>query len=233
MNWRNAKATLFWFFSALLLLQTLLMPAAYAEGKEPTVGEAIEKRAATGQDASPASAPEQPVADSPEIPGGNFSSGWTLLLQVIFSLGLVVVLIYLLLRFLSKRSFAALGQNGPIKVISAAQLGNGKTIQIVMIGDSLYILGVGEEVQLLRHIPAGEEMDLLLADTEIKAANGLLGNWLPLFRGKREQEEFVAQNDMAGSFEDLLEKQWSEVNEVETARESWSETDGRGKGERR
>lgn len=232
MNCYKAKAAFVWIFTAFLLLQSLFVTAAYAEGnKEPTVGEALQKRAATGQDAAPGGGSEQPIA--PEIPGGNFASGWTLLLQVIFSLGLVVLLIYLLLRFLSKRSFSGLGQNGPVKVISAAPLGNGKSIQIVMIGDSLYIVGVVEDVQLLRHIPAGEEMDVLLAEAEIKAANGLLGNLLPLFRGKREQEELVAQESMADSFEVLLEKQWSEVNDAATARESWSETDGRGKGERR
>jgi flagellar protein FliO/FliZ len=236
MSSRKAKAAFARLFCAILLLLPLFASAAYAEGnKEPTVGEAIQKRAATGQEAVPGGGAAQPLSESPDIPGagGNVTSGWTLFFQVIFSLGLVVLLIYLLLRFLSKRSFAGLTQNGPMKMISAMPLGNGKSVQIVMIGDSLYILGVGEEVHLLRHIPAGEEMDLLLAEAEIKTANGLLANWLPLFRGKRERAELDTLESTAGTFEELLTKQWSEVNDVETAKDRWSELDGPGKGESR
>jgi flagellar protein FliO/FliZ len=236
MSRRKAKAAFAWIFG-LILLVVLFSSAVQAAGNvaEPNQNRSVSEALKNGasNDADSAEGGSVPSADAANLPGSHFSSGWTLLLQVIFSLGLVILLIYLLLRFLSKRSFAGWNQSGPIKVISAAQLGNGKSVQIVMIGDSLYILGVGEEVQLLRHIPAGEEMDLLLADAEIKAANGMFGNWISMLRGKREQEELSVQQNMAGTFEELLEKQWSEVNDVETAKERWREEDAYGKGDRR
>lgn len=205
---RKAGAQFTLIFFAIMLLFTSFPINAFAV--DPTVLDSYQKGPATGN--QPDFPGEGVPAGSSSIPGSNTTSGWTYLFQVVFSLGIVAVLIYLLLRFLANRQFTGLQASGPIKVISATSLGNGKTLQLVMIGDSLYVLGIGENVQLLRHIPTGEEMDVVLADAEMKASTGLNLDWLPFLR-KRNQEEasFVHQQAETRTFEELLTKQWDEV----------------------
>lgn len=233
MIFRNTGARVALICCSFLLLLSLFSTNGYAAQKdEPkTVSEEYQNAEKTSQNLSPSQNNSQ--AEMVNLPGKDVPSGWTLLLQVIFSLGLIIVLIYLLVRFLAKRQIGNFNQNGPIKVISAMPLGNGKSVQVAMIGDSLYILGVGETITLLRHIPAGEEVDLVLADAEIKAATPLLNEWLPFLRRKREQEPLELQQNASGTFDELLEKQWSEINDTEMAAEQWREPHGSRKGEHR
>lgn len=149
---------LFWVVCLTMLLVASLPTLAMAEGG--TVFDEINNGKSTSSNA-PAGEVQQPAA----IPGSETGSMLGYLVQVIFSLGFIIVLIYGVLRFLGKKQ---LGQTqGPIKIISAAPLGNGKTLQVIMIGDRLYIVGVGENVQLLKEIEPGEEADVILADAEI------------------------------------------------------------------
>lgn len=145
---------------------------------------------------------------------GSGQSGWTFLLQVIFSLGLIVVLIYLLLRFLGNKNVNNFNQNGPVKVISTVPLGNGKNLQIVMIADALYFLGVGNDVTLIRYIPNGEEADLILSEIEMNPPNrGLLQSLLSLRKkpDQQEQELFLEPEKINDTFEQLLGQKWDEV----------------------
>jgi len=198
-----------------------MLPAGVHADENISVHEALQSKQTSTVPASPAGA-----ETAPALPGADMPSGWTMLLQVFFSLGLVVLLIYLLVRFLAKRQAGA-RENGPMRVISVMPLGNGKSVHLVQIGDALYMLGVGDNVQLLRHIPAGEEMDLLLAESEIKATSGFVWpDWLPFPRQGEEKPSFVIPSQRTdSSFEELLEQQWDSVN---GSQERWEEGEQRG-----
>lgn len=170
---------------------------------------------------------EQPAA----IPGSNVGSLFGYLVQVVFSLGFIILLIYLLLRFLGKRQ---IGQHqGPIKVISAASLGQGKTVQVVMIGESLYVVGVGEDVQLLRHIPAGEEADAILADVEIQPFKNSL-SWLPFGKKKQADEEELFSSEVEDkNFQELLNRQWNDVQKKPIRPAEWNKEEDQDRGELR
>jgi len=149
----------------------------------------------------------------------------------VFSLGLIIVLIYFVLRFLGKRQIGQ--QQGPIKVISAASLGNGKTVQIVLIGDSLYVLGVGENVQLLRVIPPGEEADLILADAEIQPVKPPF-SWMPFGQKKQMEEEMLFPSGMEEkSFQELLDQQWEDVKNKRVQKAEWMKEDEPNRGDLR
>lgn len=166
---------------------------------------------------------------------GSPTSGWTFLLQVIFSLGLIIVLIYLLLRFLGSKQLKNFNQNGPVKIISTVPLGNGKTMQIVMIADSLYLLGVGDDVNLIRYIPNGEEADLILSEVEMNPPNrGLLASILSLRKKQdtQDQELFFEQEMANNSFEQLLEQKWDEVKRTQSRPTKWDHQEKREPGER-
>jgi Flagellar biogenesis protein len=225
MKIRNAGMRLSWVFCLILLLSVLALPiAVHAEG---TVADAYNQKN-TEQSNAPAGG-EQPAA----IPGSGTGSMIGYLVQVVFSLGFIAVLIFFLLRFLGRRQ---VGQSqGPIKIISAAALGNGKTLQVVMIGESLYIVGVGDNVQLLRRIEPGEEVDLILSDAEIgPIKNPLSLSWLPFGKKKQADEELLFSSDVDGkTFQDLLKGQWDNVKKRPLHSESWDKEEASDRGDRK
>ncbi len=224
---RKAGAKVAWICCLIILLFASFPTASHAnEGR--SAYDAIVNGGGSGNPATIGGAGQNAA-----IPGSSSTGVWGYLLQVVFSLGVIVVCIYLLLRFLGKRQLST-NNSGPIKVIGTASLGNGKTLQIVMIGESLYVLGVGDNVQLLRHLPAGDEADLVLADAEIKPASGVKWDWLSFLNKRKSQEElFFPAEQKGGSFEELLNKQWGEVNGQSGKSAAWQDEDGQRRGDHR
>lgn len=223
MKIRNAGTGIIWVLSLLLLL--LVFPGAtLAEG---TVADSYNQGNVPKSNA-PAGG-EQPAA----IPGSGTGSMIGYFVQVIFSLGFIVLLIYLLLRFLGKRQTAQ--SHGPIKIISAAALGNGKTLQVVMIGESLYVIGVGDNVELLRQIEPGDEVDLILSDAEIKPLkNPFTFSWLPFGKKKQADEELLFSSDVDGqTFQELLKGQWKEMNKGPVQMDAWTKEEAQDRGDRK
>lgn len=215
---------LFWVVCLTMLLVASLPTLAMAEGG--TVFDEINNGKTTSSNA-PAGEVQQPAA----IPGSETGSMLGYLVQVIFSLGFIIVLIYGVLRFLGKKQ---LGQTqGPIKIISAAPLGNGKTLQVIMIGDRLYIVGVGENVQLLKEIEPGEEADVILADAEIPLLRKTF-SWLPFGKKKDVEEEMLFTGHMDGkSFEELLNSQWNDQKKRPVQKKEWGSEEPQDRGDRR
>lgn len=220
MRFSRIGGSLLGICCAILLLVGLHPASAYAAAKT-SVWDALQEPSAVKQsDGGTVSQPENITLAS-----NNSPSGFMLFLQVVFSLGLIVVLIYLLLRFLAKKQVGN-HQSGPMRVVSTLSMGNGKSLYLVMIGDSLYILGVGDTIQLIRHIPAGDEMDLLLAESEIKPQARVLPDWFPLLRGKKDAGSLVSASSQpeedVDTFSALLDQQWEEVNQSEGPRK-WND----------
>lgn len=73
------------------------------------------------------------------------------IVKTIAALALILFLIYVLLKFLSKRnkSFQRL-QN--MQNLGGIAVGPNKSVQLVRIGDKLFMLGVGDNVELLQEI---------------------------------------------------------------------------------
>ena len=226
MNFHKFGGILLSFCCMILLLVGFHPTNAYADEKA-SVWDTLQNPSAVKQtDGGTASEPESAPLASNDSP-----SGFMLFLQVVFSLGLIIVLIYLLLRFLAKKQVGN-SQSGPMRVVSSLSLGSNKSLHLVMIGDSLYILGIGDSVQLIRHIPAGDEMDLLLAEAEIKTQAKTLPDWFPFLRGKKASEiELPFTNQPAAdvqSFSELLERQWEEVNQDKRPKANWQDGDNGG-----
>ncbi|GED70228.1 hypothetical protein BRE01_39300 [Brevibacillus reuszeri] len=223
MKIRNAGTGIIWI-SCLLLLLLVFPGTTFAEG---SVADSY-NQGKVPQSNAPAGG-EQPAA----IPGGGTGSMIGYFVQVIFSLGFIVLLIYLLLRFLGKRQGAQ--SHGPIKIISAAGLGNGKTLQVVMIGESLYVVGVGDNVQLLRRIEPGDEVDLILSEAEIKPLkNPFTISWLPFGKKKQADEELLFSSDVDGkSFQEMLKGEWNDVNKRPIKMDAWTKEEAQDRGDQK
>lgn len=82
-------------------------------------------------------------------------------IKMIFALLIVLALIYLLLTFIKKRN-QLYERSNIIQNLGGVSVGQNKSIQIVRIGEQIFVLGVGENVQLLKEITDEELIEQLL-----------------------------------------------------------------------
>ncbi|QHA93884.1 flagellar biosynthetic protein FliO [Bacillus sp. N1-1] len=107
--------------------------------------------------------PSEPQEEPAEV-GAN-TNIFFLLIKLVFYTIVVVGLIYLLIRFLSKRQ-QKLQHHSVFTPIGGTPLGNNKSVQMVKVGDSLYMIGVGDNVNLLKEIEDKEEVERILEQAE-------------------------------------------------------------------
>jgi flagellar protein FliO/FliZ len=161
------KRTILFFvmFIYLFSVQSTTFAAGSTSGGEPSVYDSIQK----GEKKS--------TSTSTKTVDSQSTSLFPLLIKFIFSFILVIALLYILLRFLSKKG-RTLQSNGPVLPIGGHMLGNNRSLQVLLIGNTIYIVGVGEDVTLIRTITQGEEYQLLLESYE-NQAEGSTSKWIP------------------------------------------------------
>jgi flagellar protein FliO/FliZ len=81
--------------------------------------------------------------------------------QMISALVLVIVLIYFILRFVSKRS-QSFRSSKVLQNVGGVPLGANKSVQLVKVGNRVLVVGVGETIQLLREIEDEAEINSIL-----------------------------------------------------------------------
>lgn len=156
-------------FMTLLILFIYLFsyqPTIFAAGSssEPSVYDDIHKG-------------DKKSTQSPKIVENRQSpSIFPLFIKFIFSFILVIALLFLILRYLTKKSRTMQG-NGLVLPLGGQTLGNNRSMQVMLIGQTIYIVGVGESVTLIRSISQGEEYQHLLESYE-NQAEGLSSKWL-------------------------------------------------------
>lgn len=173
----------------VLLLLFLLGMASVGSAEAPTsVYDAIEnsKGKATTQ-------PQQQEESSLEKE--QSVSIFPFLIKLVVSLTFIILLIFLVLKFWAQktRGFQA---RGPFLVLGGCPLGTNRSIQAVMIGKTIYLLGVGENVQLIREINEGEEYQLILSSFEEQTAPASLfgsGDWFKKMTKKSDENKWEEQ----------------------------------------
>ncbi|MEF2965201.1 flagellar biosynthetic protein FliO [Paenibacillus sp. M1] len=94
-------------------------------------------------------------SEPPEYVGGDINI-WGDLVTVIVVLAIIIVLIVLLIRFLGKKN-RYLAQSRSIRTMGAIGLGPNKSLQVIEVGGTIYLVGVGENITLVDKISDPEE----------------------------------------------------------------------------
>ncbi|MCM3763581.1 hypothetical protein [Neobacillus niacini] len=108
-------------------------------------------------------------------------------LKFIFSFAAIIILLLLCLKFLKARS-KYIPSQGPFHSMGGYPLGSNRSLQMLMIGKTLYILGIGNEVRLLRTVEPGQEQDLILQSL-VEETDSKQKLSLPSFFKKKSQTE--------------------------------------------
>lgn len=150
---------------------------------------------------------EQPGNDNqrevqPETPKTNVSSVGTTI-KVLFALVFVVVLLILVLKLLHKRT-QVVQQGKGIQTLGGAMLGNQRSVQLVKVGNRILVVGVGDNVELIKEIEDQDEIDKLLQSNEGSISGthlnqGIFG-WLNTLKDNKK-------NSGQSDFRNILDRQ--------------------------
>ena len=86
-------------------------------------------------------------------------------IRMVFALFLVLALIYIAIRFIGKRN-NLLNDARSMENLGGISLGPNRSIQIVRVGGKFYLIGVGENVELLEEVTDEQLIESLMKDQE-------------------------------------------------------------------
>ncbi|UCZ51715.1 flagellar biosynthetic protein FliO [Bacillus shivajii] len=148
--------------------------------------------------------------DTTAVGGVEDQNLFLLSLQMFLALGVVIFLIYGLLKFVNSRS-KSFRSHSTIESIGGVGLGANRSIQLVRIGDKLFVVGVGETVQLLKEIEDEEEIEKIIEEhrpTEgIEQPVKKITNWV------QDRYKGSSGNETHQSFHSLLDSKMKEVKD--------------------
>lgn len=137
---------------------------------------------------------------------GTKSLGFSMV-RMVLSLLLILALMYVLLKFLSKRQNLS-NQVKSLENLGGISVGQHKSIQIVRVGTKVYMIGVGENVEMLQEITDEELIDdLLHKHVESQVNTG--GFIKALFQKTNNQDtgpKSIPNQNFANLFSQELEK---------------------------
>jgi flagellar protein FliO/FliZ len=149
-----------WLRVALIIFIALLgtVQAASAESMNNSVKDYIEHQDKDKtQDIAPTKKLDQKAT------GENVGITLWDFLKMIFATIFVVALLYFLLKFINKKS-KVFKSTQLVENLGGTTLGANRSVQIVKIGNQIFIVGVGENVQLLKEIDDPDEHHQILTD---------------------------------------------------------------------
>ncbi|GIO26163.1 flagellar biosynthetic protein FliO [Ornithinibacillus bavariensis] len=123
------------------------------------------------------------------------------LVKMVFALFLILVLIYILLKFLNKRN-KLLNQVKALENLGGISVGPSKSIQIVRVGSKLFLVGVGEDVQLLEEIE-DEQLKAEILNSYEQQSSMKPGNIITSFQQKLTKQERPSK-ESSGDFQQLF-----------------------------
>lgn len=133
---------------------------------------------------------------------------------ILAALGIVIVLIVLLLKWMSNRS-KLWGGNRALRSLGGTSLGQHSSLQIIEVAGRIYIVGVGQNITLLDKIDDPSEAQEVLAAFERDADQGWSSGQFGLAfvkklnipKSSKQQKVDSSTANSDSCFEDLLQNQ--------------------------
>lgn len=141
-------------------------------------------------------------------------------LKMIFALLLVLALIYLILLFMKKRNKLQANSH-LLENLGGISLGSSKSVQLIKVGDKVYLIGVGESVQLMTEITDETLKETLLAESEEdEPVVNLIQN---IFQGRKQK---ASEEVFTNKFKKELEKLKKDRNDLIEEKKVKDDNDG-------
>ncbi|WP_062105066.1 flagellar biosynthetic protein FliO [Bacillus niameyensis] len=151
-----------------------------------------------------------------QVQANRIDIGFFDVLKMIVSLILVIAILYFLLKFIQKRS-QSYQHNKIVQNFGGSSLGGNRSVQIIKVGNRLLVLGIGENIQLLKEIDDEAEIESFIQqhneqlDQSLQPST-LITKWL----NKKQEKGSSFSNDSSPSFQVQLKKQLDEIKKKRT-----------------
>lgn len=142
------------FFS----FQIVSIPTS-VDAKEPMVPDWVEKEQPEGM------TDDKEKEESSKLNTTEDTSLVVIIFKLIFYTLLILVMIYALIKFLALRQ-KKLQPNQAVKLMGGTPLGNNKSLQLVKVGEKVYLIGVGDQVTLIKEFSESDEINNIETDLE-------------------------------------------------------------------
>lgn len=118
-------------------------------------------------------------------------------IKMVLALIFVITLLYGVLKFVNSRN-NKYQQSQLMQNLGGISLGQQKSVQLLKIGDSLYLVGVGDDVNILKEVTAQEEKAQLLnlynEKQELTAQVPYIAEMMSKFKRKHPESEIDSSN---------------------------------------
>ncbi|MCM3386763.1 flagellar biosynthetic protein FliO [Ureibacillus chungkukjangi] len=168
-----------------------------------------------------------PAAEDENSTSANVGLGLWDYMKMLFSLVFVLALLIFVLKFLNKKS-ASYQQNSVVQNIGGISVGAQKSVQLLHIGDKLYIVGVGDDVQLIKEIDNPEEIERLLEiynekQSFVDSTSPYILDLVKKLRGKNTEEQ-TEEKQSNQNFGEMFNKRLTELTKTRKSElDKWKE----------
>ncbi len=156
--------------------------------------------------------------DGSNMNSGDFSGGFIGSLLTVFIVLLIIIgLIFLLVRFLASRTRNGLSGKG-LRLLGGLVLGQNKSVQIVQLGEKVYIIGVGDDVRLIEKVKDPLEVTELMEALEGGyTAKGnqpfpSLLDWIKKISGRYIPEQEPEAENESRSFQEIFQDKFKHAS---------------------
>ncbi len=135
-------------------------------------------------------------------------------IKTLFALVFVLGLLFGLLKFVNRKN-KLYDKNRLMKNMGGISLGQHKSIQLVVIGESYYVIGVGDDIRLLKEITDPDEIDKLVEFYEgdsSEITDGMLNRILAKVTGKSKSDSNV-KTEESPDFSNIFQSRLEEMKE--------------------
>jgi flagellar protein FliO/FliZ len=185
----------------LIVLPFIVTPKA--EARTPSVNDCLESDTDCEDEITPLADEEDATEPIAEL--NNSNSLLFDIIKMFFALLLVLALIYIMLKLLNKRN-KMFNQITHLENLGGISVGQNKSIQIIRIGDKFYVVGVGDNVEMLQEITDEGMKEVLLEQRNEEPFQ--LNLFLPSFLQKKADKNSSDQDnqDFKNLFSNELDK---------------------------
>lgn len=154
---------------------------------------------------------ETPETTEETVSVGVSVTAWDYV-KMIFALLFVIALLYGLLRFVNSRN-KTFQTNQLINNLGGVGVGQGKSLQLMQVGNSIFLVGIGEDITLLKEITDPAEIENLTKIYEEKIDIGksipYISELIGRFREKGTSK--TKSEDKKPSFDETFQKRLQEI----------------------
>jgi flagellar protein FliO/FliZ len=133
--------------------------------------------------------------------------------QVILALILIIGIFYAIVKFLSQKNrFVLFGR--AMRNHGGVTVGQGKSLQLIELGHSLYLVGTGDNVQLLDKIEDPDEIAYIMSTLNPAPSSGKAREWLDQWLSRFRHRNFKQREgtlDEVSEFQDLFLRKMQQV----------------------